>query len=87
MTTIASSAYSPAFLHRLSTEGDPPNYLVPVIWDFLFMFINLNVIVTCFCVGGIPAVRLEFDVVETELLWNPSKSGSVLLTSAFLTTL
>jgi len=51
------------------------------------MFINLNVIITCFCVGGIPAVRLESDVVETELLWKPSGDGSALLTSAFLSTL
>ncbi|TAE95885.1 MAG: hypothetical protein EAZ78_27470 [Oscillatoriales cyanobacterium] len=68
MTTIASSAYSPAFLQRLFTEVDPPNYLVPVIWEFLFMFINLNVFVTCFCVVRNPGKGdRSSEVVETEL--------------------
>jgi hypothetical protein len=43
-----------------------------VIWEFLFMFINLNVIVTCFCLGGIPAMLRLSDVVETEHCCAPS---------------
>jgi len=52
------------------------------------MFINLNVIVTCFCVGGISARLLLSEVVETERSFTESGDWDALLTKGgFLTTL
>jgi hypothetical protein len=43
------------------------------VWDFLIMFINLNVIVTCFGVMEIPAMPQPSEVVETEPGGAPSR--------------
>jgi len=58
-----------------------------VFWEFLFMFINLNVIVTCFWLGGIPAVGdRASEVVETELPSLSSGDAGAVLSIAFAVT-
>jgi hypothetical protein len=41
------------------------------------MFINLNLIITCFCLGGIPARAIGVEFVETEQSIGPQASCDI----------